>query len=412
VKLTGVLLGIVMAAVSSVAGVDITDIIGKNPNDSDVQKVFCSNIVRRLSTYITTTYENSKARATTQYWYVVSSPNARSNEFWDIADGPVYPYRPFIEFDTEVGLSSDSGETIYSVEVFRGKAEAECLIESICSKLAIPITNYYSLTHIIDVCRSTSFADALWMPNTNKVINIDTEYSLEHNGFYSVTNVARGNLNVRLGFRKEKLEFIRLIVKRECVDQQRDNTPNLTNFDFSFLSGWNTWPMSWPTGAVHETSPPHKLSSRRFESGLRCYREMIARGFKRVRRTETYESPISHIESWYEVSGGGIRVRVVNSVSRATERREEEEEVRFVLLDVSGLKTLNGVSVPGDIILPATPDECCSMYKTVYTRQSFDEDYTLIVCENDVSFLYENNHLIRVLVGRYSPGRVIYHMRF
>jgi len=296
-----------MAAVSSVAGVDITDIIGKNPNDSDVQKVFCSNIVRRLSTYITTTYENSKARATTQYWYVVSSPNARSNEFWDIADGPVYPYRPFIEFDTEVGLSSDSGETIYSVEVFRGKAEAECLIESICSKLAIPINMYYSLTNIIEGHLATSLDDALWMPNTNKFTDVNIAHDLEYNGSYNVVVGARDNLDVRFHYRNEKLESIVLEMKRECVKQQINNVFNLTNFNFSFLNDGNAWPVSATTGAVHETSLPKKLPGR-FERGLRCYREMIDRGFKHVRRTDRDERPISGISSLYEVSGGFVFV--------------------------------------------------------------------------------------------------------
>jgi len=408
--LTKPLLVMVMLAMSSVAETDIVDIVGKNLNDSDVQKLFCSNIVRRLSTCNITTYEDSKTHTITQYWYAVSSPNAKTNEFWDLADGPVYPYCPFIEFGTEVGLNKNAGQTIYAVEVFREKADY--LIEDICSKLAIPVAKYYSLTNIVEGHLATSLDDALWIPNTNEFTDVNIAYDLEYNGSYNVEDGGRDNLDVRFRYRNEKMESIVLEMKRECVKQQINNVSSLTNFNFGFLSGWNTWPMSWTTGVVHEASPQHKLSPRRFASGLRCYREMIARGFKRVRRTETYEWPISHLESWYEVSGGGIRVRVVNSVARASKGREEEEEICFVLLDVSGLKTLNGVSVPGGITLPATPDECCSMYKYSYMRQSFDKVYRLIVCDK-ISFLYENDHLIRVLCGRnFYPGSLIYHMRF
>jgi len=103
---------------------------------------------------------------------------------------------------------------------------------------------------------------------------------------------------------------------------------------------------------------------------------------------------------------------VVTAVSRATDRVEEYESISSVLLDVSKVKTRNGVSVPGDRVLPATPDMCCSMYKYNYMRQSFDNVYKLIVCDK-ISFLYENDHLIRVLCGRnFYPGSLIYHMRF
>lgn len=407
--LTKPLLVMVMLAMSSVAGTDIVDIVGKNLNDRDVQDLFSSNIIGRLSTKVVTTYEDSRQHSVTQNWYSVSTPNAKTNEFWDVAEGPVYPYCPFIEFDTEVGFNKNAGQTIYAVEVFREKADY--LIEAICSKLAIPIAKYYSLTNIIEGHLATSFDDALWMPNTNEFMDVNITYDLEYNGSYRVVDGGRDKLNVRFRFRKEKMEAIVLEMKRECAKQQINNVSSLTNFNFNFLNDWNAWPISATTGAVQEACLPKKLPGR-FERGLRCYREMIDRGFKRVRWIDRDERPISGISSWYEVSGGGIRVRVVTAVSRATDREEEYESISSVLLDVSGLKTLNGVSVPGDRVLPATPDECCSMYKYIYMRQSFDKVYRLIVCDKE-SFLYENDRLIRVLCGRnFYPGSLIHHMRF
>jgi len=300
--LTKALLVMVMLAESSVAGTDVVDIVGKHLNDRDVQNLFSSNIIGRLRTTIVTTYEASRQDSVTQYWYAVSTPNAKTNEFWDFREGPVYPYCPFIEFDTEVGLNKNAGQTIYAVEVFRGKADY--LIEAICSKLAIPINKYYSLTNIIEGHLTTSLDDALWMPSTNKFEDVNIAYDLEYNGSYNVVVGGRDNLDVRFRYRNEEMESIVLEMKRECVKQQINNVFSLTNFNFSFLNDWNAWPISAPTGAVHEASLPKKLPGR-FERGLRCYREMIDRGFKRVRRTDRDERPISGVSSWYEVSGGG-----------------------------------------------------------------------------------------------------------
>jgi len=303
--LTKALLVIVMFAESSVAGTDVVDVVGKDLNERDVQDLFSSNVIGRLRKTIVTTYEDPRQHSVTQYWYAVSTPNAKTNEFWDFREGPVYPYCPFIEFCTEVGLNKNAGQTIYAVEVFRGKADY--LIEAICSKLAIPINMYYSLTNIIEGHLATSLDDALWMPNTNKFTDVNIAHDLEYNGSYNVVVGARDNLDVRFHYRNEKLESIVLEMKRECVKQQINNVFNLTNFNFSFLNDGNAWPVSATTGAVHETSLPKKLPGR-FERGLRCYREMIDRGFKHVRRTDRDERPISGISSLYEVSGGFVFV--------------------------------------------------------------------------------------------------------
>lgn len=144
------------------------------------------------------------------------------------------------------------------------------------------------------------------------------------------------------------------------------------------------------------------------ERGKPIYEKMLDLGYTLERDLKYWGPPITNRTRWYTSPNGFIIIETFVKQLMGLHL----EKLRCVYIDVVKAGGPKNITLPNQVLLPETSDECLLKFKCIYSQTSRNGKRLLLCCDEG-TFLYEEGRLIEVrYTGKDNSTSGIYDLPF
>lgn len=364
----------------------------------DIKSIELSAEHNNIFIYYTKAIKSAQSNsiASTQSWYAVIGTNAIPANCWDERmHTPKSSYKPYIYIKTVKNKATYGREIVKSLE-FCAAGGNDLVV--LLRKYGVGFAEDYDTVGGLLLAGRTksNVGSELWRSGVLVGGDHWLENNLKGNGFLNLQEQANNGNRIKLWYSDGKLSMLVL-----------SNT-DVLQFDVDDIPVQQCISQDVQTIDISQLQPRQKFAIEKDKTRIEGGRQIgvwlpdqnNSGCFHFVKEEILNCFPYGHEWRFFCAHDGALRV--IADINK-THSRGEYCTVRYLLIDFLKLRKDISINMPDSLIIPRILKECLMRNDKVYTRETYNGRFSVIVCRS-ASFLYDHESLIRVLYyGVYGP---------